>query len=61
MRNSYIASSAKALLKGSSKYPDLHGVVNFKQMKNENENLKQQLEKSNNIIQDLSKKLQKKS
>ena len=34
MRNLYIASSAKALLKGSSKYPDLHGVVNFKQMKN---------------------------
>ena len=34
MRNSYIASNAKALLKGSSKYPDLHGVVNFKQMKN---------------------------
>lgn len=34
MKNMYKKSNAKVFLKGSSKYPNLHGIVNFKQLKN---------------------------
>ena len=34
MRSAYITTTAKAIIKGSSKYPNLHGIANFKQMKN---------------------------
>ena len=34
MKSAYITTNAKAIIKGSSKYPNLHGIIYFKQMKN---------------------------
>ena len=34
MKSAYINTTARAIIKGSAKYTNLHGVVNFKQMKN---------------------------